>query len=761
MSRNAYRPAQPVAEGRATGRGGGGLQFGRWVAPREEMLTLGLVALVLLSVTWPLDKANWVEGLPSLSGWTLLSLMVGFALSRRRLPAGLCHTLAGLVGAGMALGLAAALMPGEGWDDRVQGLLQELRLWGQAVGSAGSRDGSVEFGLLLLGLFWTLGYLAAWHFRRSHRAWALVIPSGLVLFVALSYLPESYYFHFLFYLAAAVLLLVHLGMLRRQQEWQRAQVSGPPLAGLLHSSIVLGFGLIAVLIAWRVPSPSLAPLGAVLEWTRPPWESALDQFGRLFAALPARKPFPSLVWPETVPFGGAVQPGEQLLFTIKSPEPYYWRMSVYDVYTRQGWSNSAGLSQPFTEEVAGVEETPGRRRSSITVKLNASSQTLFSAGEPVASSVPALALVRPSWPRDILRVSSLTELRVNRKYTMRGSVSLPKPEPLRQAGISYPSWVTEAYLQLPGDLPARVRRLSRELVVSAATPYDKAVAIRNYLLTLPYSTSIPAPPPGSDGVDYFLFSRRAGYCDYYASAMVVMLRAVGVPARFVLGYATGVWDSGKQAYLVREKNYHSWPEVYFPGHGWVEFEPTPPEAVEFGGMTQGLGELDDLSLATSAADPLDIDITPETEEIGVEAAVGREEVASPPSPLRWWWGGVILMAALGLSLAWHRYWGRPSGWGSPAEVYARMCRLASLAQLPPRPQQTPLEYASYLSAAMPGRAGEIALIAAAYARTRYGPRKYLKVEEWEEMVTAWRSLRPSLLSRSFRLAGRVGNKGQK
>src|SRR5207237_7528723 len=101
---------------------------------------------------------------------------------------------------------------------------------------------------------------------------------------------------------------------------------------------------------------------------------------------------------------------------------------------------------------------------------------------------------------------------------------------------------------------------------------DEAKAIETYLRqNYTYSTHIAQPPPGVDRVEWFLFQGKEGYCEYYASAMVVMLRTLGVPARLATGYAPGDYDPNTQTYTVKESAAHAWPEVYFPSYGWIEF----------------------------------------------------------------------------------------------------------------------------------------------------------------------------------------------
>ncbi len=145
---------------------------------------------------------------------------------------------------------------------------------------------------------------------------------------------------------------------------------------------------------------------------------------------------------------------------------------------------------------------------------------------------------------------------------------------MRQAGSEVPPEISKRYLQLPDSTPERVLRLAREVTRAALTPYDRALTLESYLRTFPYTLEVEPPPSGRDVVDYFLFTARQGYCDYYATSMVVLARAVGLPARVVVGYASGEYDALAAEYIVRQKDAHTWVEIYFSGIGWVEFEPT-------------------------------------------------------------------------------------------------------------------------------------------------------------------------------------------
>jgi hypothetical protein len=134
------------------------------------------------------------------------------------------------------------------------------------------------------------------------------------------------------------------------------------------------------------------------------------------------------------------------------------------------------------------------------------------------------------------------------------------------------------YLSLPRGYSQRVRDLARVIAGDRARAYDQALALEAYLRALPYTYQVQPPPAAGDVVEQFLFDMRAGYCTYYASAMAVMARTLGIPARVAIGYATGEYDRASGAYLVRQSDAHAWPELYIDGR-WLPFEPTPIRAL--------------------------------------------------------------------------------------------------------------------------------------------------------------------------------------
>ncbi|MDR2649092.1 MAG: transglutaminase-like domain-containing protein [Clostridiales bacterium] len=156
--------------------------------------------------------------------------------------------------------------------------------------------------------------------------------------------------------------------------------------------------------------------------------------------------------------------------------------------------------------------------------------------------------------------------------------------------IPYADYVYDTFLSLPEDLPQRVRDLAGELTASADNDYDRAKAIESYLVGFPYTLTPGTPPQGRDFVDYFLFDGQEGYCTYYASAMAVLCRCAGLPARYVEGYIMPSVPSDDGYYNITNLQAHAWSEVYFEGFGWVPFEATAPYSYSFYQQTLPLNQ---------------------------------------------------------------------------------------------------------------------------------------------------------------------------
>jgi len=254
---------------------------------------------------------------------------------------------------------------------------------------------------------------------------------------------------------------------------------------------------------------------------------------------------------------------------------YYWRGLTYDQYVSRGWVSRDSVDrdyEPGEKTLSGWLDTYQiiRQKVAYVEDLNG---LLFSAGIPLSTDQDFEVAWRVQntndWTFDIFGASLQADTYIADSLQPRASL-----DELQEAGQDYPQWIINRYLGLPPTVPDRVIGLARDITATEPTPYARALAIETFLRRFPYTLDLPQPPYDRDITDYFLFSAQRGYCDYYATAMVVLSRAAGLPARLVTGYIGGYYDPNLDAYLVTADLAHAWPEIYFPGYGWIIFEPT-------------------------------------------------------------------------------------------------------------------------------------------------------------------------------------------
>jgi transglutaminase-like putative cysteine protease len=353
---------------------------------------------------------------------------------------------------------------------------------------------------------------------------------------------------------------------------------------------------------------------------------------------------------------------------------------------------------------------------------------------------------------DTITLQPNSRVKKGEGYDVNAFVATVTPEELRAAGENYPSWL-EQYLQLPEGFPESIGVeaagiVGRQQAVSGvSSPYDSAKAIEGHLRGFLVDFNVPETPPGRDTVDYFLFDSRRGYFDYHASAMVVMLRTLGIPSRMGVGFVVDEGDLDREgtAYIVRDRNTYAWPEVYFPGEGWVIFNPSVdrpadlrPQVDETPDGLEGI-DPDILKNLPVGADPI-FDIPAEAFG-GGGAPSGAAPSSSSYSP--WFAMGLAAVAAMlagAVFVGWQR-----SVRGLPyAEAHwEKLVRLSTWAGYAPQPGQTPVEFARGLQKVHRGLRG-VSVLAGAYCRSRFAHREPTD-EERERIGDLWPDMRGALL----------------
>lgn len=582
------------------------------------------------------------------------------------------------------------------------GYFQRVGWWirGLIVGP-GSPDNLAVIGLIVF-LTWLIAAWGAWWIARHGKTFVALLPTGVFLAQCAYWAPTTLGYVLLL-IGATAFLLVLVHMVFNMRAWDRAGVDYTEEIRFDTLLSALGLTLIVTFL-----SPSL-PFLASGEFSQrfwkvfeSPWRKVEQQVSASFrGAQPVRSLVPPTgAAPGGLPrahlLGGRPELNEEIALRVTvrgdvSGLRLYWRGQTYAVYTGHGWE--AGEEGPAEQSFEagqpwGIDlpSSIGRRPIVVSVQsLAASRSVVYAPLEPIAVDRPYRALLRG--PGDLV---ALSLERPASTYTVLAYVPAPDAAVLSGAGAAYPDGVMSRYLQLPSGLDPRLPQLVASWTRDSVTQYDKALAIEQQLRAFAYSLDLPLPPENRELVSWFLFDLKRGYCDYHASAMVVMARLTGVPARLAIGYATGDFDERTGEYVVTELQAHSWPELYFPGVGWLPFEPTAGRPLPLRETEQGSS--DALPGARGGPEDLESGIA-ELQQRALENVVSERRQAA---------GRGIWTAALALIFTWaiwlHASSRRlyPVVAGAPLETYERLLVWGRRLGRPIRQGETPREYLSGL-----------------------------------------------------------------
>ena len=728
---------------------------------QEGWSALIFLSLALMIVAWSINEAGYDQEMISLTFVTIGALVLGLFLAKSQLPWPLAHIFSLIFGVAWCTFLLSQQLPDTFTPrERLLELGYRIGLWFQqaVVGGARGTD-PLMFSVVMCALTWLMTYLAMWFSFRAHNLWVALLPSGITFIFNLYYGPQRIGFALVPYLLLSLLFVVRFNLAGQQRGWRRRQVRYDTDIAFTFLRYGALLSLVTIALAWVVPSAASSEEAEVFfsRFTEP-WDQVKSEWIRLFSTLQSERALPSYgVFGDTLNLGGPVNLGGITIMDVKSPTGRYWKAAVYEEYTGIGWTNENAETVFLDAGESAGEMVPYEARRTITQTFTLympDTIQLYALGQPERFSMPVkAALLRAESPDGEPLVESL--LTFHNRYKMKdgesymavSNIASVDEGVMRLAGESYPSWI-ERYLQLPDDLPQRVQDLANEVTADYENPYDKAAAIQNYLREYTYNQKIEAPPEGVDRVDYFLFESKEGYCNYYASAMAVMARAAGIPARVAAGYTRGDWEEDAEVYRVREHHSHAWVEVYLPRFGWLEFEPTASEPV----ITRPRAPGEASSTSGSDVPPedpfLDDFLNPEdffeNDPFDPElfAQMMREQQQRDQLRTLARVGGLLAIGVAVVLVAWWQGRKRMNEI-KPAHAYhERMVRRADWWGCKTKPYYTAHEYAARLAAALANPDGErlIYRITNAYVGERFGNKNPAR----HQPSFAWRDLRPIL-----------------
>ncbi len=742
----------------------------------EGWFSLVLLAIVVYSTIWCVQAVGWVDHLGVLSLTTGLGLIAGvLAAKQHRFPRWLLHTSAFVLSLLIAFWQTVSAF----YEGSVVDFISGIQHWLASVSIGGTGDVDAVFFFFIVTLSFILAYTSAWLVYRTRSPWLMIVANAVVLLINLSNVSDGYIIFLIVFLIAALLLLLRFNLYESMRRWKRQGLRYAEDLGwdVMQAGALISIGIL--IFSWILPGSYMNPtISQIWNLNSNPWMQVQNTWNRVISVSGGSNPANRGNFRDSLTLGGNPNLTNEAVFNVQFSDgqdnDQYLASLSYDTYDGNAWTVSpvdtgaikanepfpsgADMTHTVTQKVA-VVNPPGEQ-----------SPYLSGASEIVSVNLPAKvqtnqASAKVDWQGQngylvsgqnytvISSVSSADE------QTLR-SVPMPSDAPKAPAGYEgssvpvtyyYPA-VVNTYTQLP-KLDPRIAALAKSLTRDKTTMYDKVVALESYLRShYSYNVNIHRPL-SEEGVAWFLFDNpnRDGFCNYFASAMAVMARSLGIPARVVVGYTHGTYDAKYKQNVIRGTDAHSWTQIYFAGYGWVNFEPaasfatfTRPLPSQF--PSSGAGSSSTNGGVTSPVNPSHRLNGGDTGDNSGGSGTGTGAATGPS--LGTALGSFILLllfAALLFSLWWRRLF---RNYGLPAQLYGRVCTLAEWAGIKIQPAQTPYEYMQEVAAFTPKDAETLERLGDIYVRDRWAdpaskehPHRSGEIAELPGM---WKRLQPHL-----------------
>jgi transglutaminase-like putative cysteine protease len=749
----------------------------------EGWFSLFLVATVVYSTIWSVQSAGWVDHLNILTLTTALGLIAGvLAAKQQRFSRILIHCSA----IGFGLLLAFWQTAGAFYDGSTTAFIRALQSWFVTISHNGSTDDNSIFLLFIVALGFILAYTSAWLVYRTRSPWLMIVANAVVLLINLSNVDAGYTIFLVVFLIAALLLLLRFNLYESVKRWQRQGLRYADDIGwdVMQAGALLSIGIL--IFSWLLPAGYLDPtVSQVWSLNSNPWVQFQNTWNRAFAVDGGAIPPNRGNFRDTLVLGGNPNLNNEIVFTVKSDDGTQYLQSVsYDTYASdRGWlvSPYSVVKVNANQQYAAGAQLTHLIKQKVTV-VNAPGEQypyLFGASEIVLTNVKPSLWQSETTGEVTAWLGQSSYLTNGTTYSVVSSVSSADEKSLRSIPLpadapqSLPPMydeyetpvpvtyfnpaIVKDYTQLPDKLDPRIVALAKKITAKAPTMYDKAVALEKYLRdNYTYDVHIQRPL-SEDGVAWFLFDNpsKSGYCNYFASAMAVMARSIGIPARVSAGYTNGEFDGKNDQRVIRGKDAHAWTQIYFAGYGWINFEPshsfatfTRPNPADYSSTNSSVGSSIPGNLGDTGVNGKKIlrlnegDDSSGGSTLGTQSAIQlRQQVGITLGALVL----ILLFSSIVFGLWWSRLFRRYS---LPVQLYGRICLLASWAGIKLQPSQTPYEYVHELAEVAPKDSELIERLGDIYVRERWAdpeseehPRRK---GELGELPGLWSRLQPRL-----------------
>lgn len=766
-----------------------------------DLRDTGLLLILALTMVWAVaaavERSQWV---PNTEGRLVPAVAISALLGWLFIIAGISRLgyllASGLVALGLPLLFTSPLLS-------AQASVAALLKWVQALPDRTNL-------LLLIGLllmFVLTGLWTSWWIFRRRNGLVALLPTGTILAVEIinDVIPGPVFFTVV-WLASAASILLRLNFVALKEGWRTRRVPHAADTGWTFGEVGIEATVAILAIAFLIlpPLSSVDISGALIpgvvhaDFVHPFGLGSSSQSGST----------------GSVGYSELVRPGSQLTAKSKtvmlvsgdSPSFYpYWRgialagwdgvqwyelPSTRELPVRQQPVLAAHAILPRDDLAAGPRIQVLHTTFHVLVPPEQVANTVFSAGEiisvdnqptkvrgimtsvgtPLNGQEPALVNVigdrLPTATFDTVdKILFARRLQAGYSYTVTEAIPNVDIQDLEAAGTDYPAWLDpyktvyqNGRIAQGTGRDSQIAELAQSIVraAKATTPYDQAKALEAWFIEkgrFTYTLQPPKTPSGVRPLDYFLFDSKKGFCQDFSTAMNVMLRTLRIPSRQMSGFSVGVLDDKTRQHMVNAVEAHSWVEVFFPGYGWIPFEPTPD------GVNTPINRpqtLEQLNAAVPAGSDAASRIPPNLREPAGVAPSGTSAGTFPDiwRPALIAAGGLLLLLFLAALVALR--------WLLAARdvprIWRRLLFLGDWLKIPRHPGDTPEEFGGRLAASLPPLDDDVRRLAKLYTRASFR-QGGLRLEELAAARDAWYHIRgsyPRLVAKAWRDALRRG-----
>jgi transglutaminase-like putative cysteine protease len=774
----------------------------KWRPPAGTLPLAVMVFLMLICFSNSTVDANWV---PNSAGLTNLALVAALVMGVLALIApipwpvallvgGLLAPLAAFVGAHQALVHAH---PNDPTDP-----LRLLNTWSNRIISGDAFDDLTFLLYLIYLLFWVVGGWLSWCAFRWRQPLLGIVPGAAAFATTVLNFPSDQNGYVVAFLTLTLAMLLWTSYVRFVQNVvaRRVRLSSDARWDFWETGVVVMAGVIVI----GLLAPPLTTSDRTIDIENGSfrgWAELQQRLNHPVAFGRGTSSGTSTGFASLAQLAGPIQKTGGVVFTYSIEGTYggprYFRGINLDTTStgpggaswRFGGDTSTTVSiekdavppyaENYTPEASAafkiqMLKPPDRAADvffypSTLLKLDHSSVArAWRGSQPPAGLIPGEKL------DTVDRLSLPGHGRGVGSYKVTVAYPTATEDQLRAASTAYPAWLDPyrnfgaTYRSNPESEPSpvsgnyrskqtlqRIQDLARSVTEGKDNPYDKASAIESYLrANYKYTLTPQQPTIGADPLEYFLFTSKEGYCEYFASAMGDMLRSIGIPTRLVNGYGPGTYDDKLNRYVVREADAHTWVEAYFPGNGWIPFEPTPDGTyfpIPRGAVSAVCARDSEVCSTGEGAVGPGGDVLNRPDKGALDAGdLGSGGGSLNQSPIP---GGLptilvaLVLLAAGAWIVVSRYL-RPR---TISGVWKRTSMLSGLAGVQRQSGETPIEFGDRLGREMPEAASPARTLAEQFAVAAYAPPDKA-VTARTSVLTAWEELRPLLLKR---VRGRV------